>query len=120
MLLWLCQPMEFHVPAAPVLVPALLPGDIVYDDPHVVRGPWKDFNPEDDWVDTELWKRYTDEWKGLYYRHQFTGEIRWERPDYKAAREKRELDLRGNKVREKSTARPLASAYGLLNVLRLR
>jgi hypothetical protein len=42
-----------------------LPGDVVYEDPTVPRGPWKDFDPEDDWVNTELWVRYTDEWKGL-------------------------------------------------------
>jgi hypothetical protein len=72
---------------------------VVYEDPTVARGPWKDFDPEDDWVDTELWVRYIDEWKGLYYRHQYTGEVLWERPDYKAEREAQELARRGNKVR---------------------
>ena len=74
-------------------------GDVVYDDPHAPRGPWRGFDPEDDWVDTDIWVRFIDEWKGVYYKHQFTGELLYERPDYKAQRERLESSWVSKRVR---------------------
>ncbi len=73
-------------------------GDVTYDDPTVPRGPWLNFDPEDDWVDTDKWVRFVDEWRGVYYKHQYTGEVLHERPDYKEQREAAEYNWVTNRV----------------------
>lgn len=49
-------------------------------------------------MDTDLWVRFVDEWQGVYYKQQFTGEILYERPDYKAERDRVEQAFISKKV----------------------